>query len=131
MDDRPLQRWSRSDWNIFLGNQGPTICEIVECLGLSHITDRGAPKFTERESRSLFKEVQKLSRTLPANLDALLDSASDSNAINGKLDGLLHSHGPAIWGESADRGRLLIAAGTSNTKYPENLLFNIPTDREM
>jgi hypothetical protein len=62
---------------------------------------------------------------------SLSQSASDSNAINGKLDGLLHSHGPAIWGENADRGRLLIAAGTSNTKYPKNLLFNIPTDREM
>jgi hypothetical protein len=40
--------------------------------------------------------VQKLSRTLPANLDALLKSALDSNAINRKLNGLLHSYSPAI-----------------------------------
>jgi hypothetical protein len=131
MDDRPLQRWSRSDWIIFFGNQGPTIREIIECLGLSHTTDRGAPKFTEPESRNLSKEIQKLSQTLPANLDALLESASDSSALNEKLDGLLRSHGPAIWGESADRGRLLKAAGTSNTNYPKDLLFDVPMDREM
>jgi hypothetical protein len=58
MGDLPLQRWSRSEWIIFLGGQGATIREIVECLGLAHTAaNRGAPKFAERESRNLSNEV--------------------------------------------------------------------------
>jgi hypothetical protein len=132
MGDRPLQRWSRSEWTIFLGSQGATIREIVECLGLSHTaTDRSAPKFAERELRHLSNDVQKLSQTLPTDLDALLDSASDPSALDGQLDGLLSSHGPAIWGENADRKRLLIAAGNSKSNYPTELFFEIPMDREL
>jgi hypothetical protein len=131
MDDRPLQRWDQNDWNIFLGSRGPKIREIIECLGLSHTTDRGAPIFTERESQDLSKEVQILSQTLPANRVDLFKSALDPNAFNKELDDLLSNHGPKIWGESADRRRLLIAAGTSNTNYPKNLLFEVPVDKEL
>ena len=132
MGDRPLQRWSQSEWTIFLGNRGATIREIVECLGLSHTTtDRGAPKFSERESRHLSNEVQKLSQTLPTDLKALLESASDPSALNGELDRLLNSHGPAIWGENADRKRLLIAAGNSKSNYPKELFFEVPMDKEL
>jgi hypothetical protein len=123
MCDRPLQRWSRSEWTIFLGNQGATIREIVECLGLSHTaTDCGVPKFAERESRHLSNEVRKLSQTLPTDLDALLDSAPNPTALDGQLDELLNSHSPAIWGENADRKRMLIAAGNSKSKYPTELV---------
>jgi hypothetical protein len=132
MGDRPLKRWSRSEWIIFLGSQGAAIREIVECLGLSHTdTDGGAPKFAERESRRLSNEVQRLSQTLPTDLDALLDSASDPSALDGQLDGLLSSHGPSIWGENADRKRLLVAAGNPKGNYPTELFFEVPIDREL
>jgi hypothetical protein len=130
MGDCPLQRWSRDEWTIFLGSQGATICEIVECLGLSHTaTDRGDPKFPERESRSLSNDVQKLSQTLPTELGALIDSASNPSALDVQLDELLSRHGPAIWGKDAERKRLLIAAGKSN--YPKELFFDIPMDRKL
>ena len=131
MGDLPLQRWSKSDWIIFLGSQGPAIPEIIECLGLSHTTDRGIPKFSERESRQLSSEVQKLSQTLPTDLDALIKSASNPDALDKELDGLLNTHGPAIWGENADRRRLIIAPGNSKTNYPKELFYEVPVDKKM
>ncbi|KAI0568686.1 hypothetical protein Alg130_11996, partial [Pyrenophora tritici-repentis] len=129
MGDCPLQLWSQSDWIIFLGSQGPTVRQIIRCLGLSHTDNRGAPKFSERESRRLSNEVQKLSQTLPTDMDALLQSASDYNVLDEALNTLLNSHGPAIWGENADRKRLLITAGTSDTSYSTELIFEVPADR--
>jgi hypothetical protein len=132
MRDRPLQRWGRREWTIFLGSQGATIREIVECLGLSHTaTDRGDPNFAEVELQRLSIEVQELSQSLPTHLDALLGSASDPNALNGQLDKLLNDYGPAIWGENADRNRLLIPAGNSKSNYPTELFFEVPMDREL
>lgn len=132
MGDRSLQRWSQSDWTIFFGSRGPTIHEIIECLGLSFTTtERGVPKFSERESRHLSKDVQKLSQTLPTDPDALFQSASDPSTLNEELDRLLENHGPAIWGENADRRRLLKAARTSNINSPKELFFEISVDKEL
>ncbi|KAH6612962.1 hypothetical protein C7974DRAFT_74512 [Boeremia exigua] len=131
MGDLPLQRWSKSDWVIFLGSQGPAIPEIIECLGLSHTTGRGIPKFSERESRKLSNEVQKLSQTLSNDLDALLKSASNPDTLDKELDTLLSTHGPVIWGESADRRRLLIAPGNPKTNYPKELFYEVPVDRKI
>lgn len=132
MGDRSLQRWSQSDWTIFFGSRGPTIREIIECLGLSYTTtDRDDPKFSERESRHLSNDVQKLSQTLPTDPDALFQSASDPSTLNAELDRLLENHGPAIWGENADRRRLLKAAGTSKTNSPKELFFEISVDKEL
>jgi hypothetical protein len=132
MGDRSLQRWSQSDWTIFFGSRGPTIREIIECLGLSYTTtDRGDPKFSERESRHLSNDVQKLSQTLPTDPDALFQSASDPSTLNKELDRLLENHGPAIWGENVDRRRLLKAAGTSKTNSPKELFFEISVDKEL
>jgi hypothetical protein len=131
MADLPLQRWSKSDWIIFLGSQGPAIPEIIECLGLSHTTDRGIPKFSERESRQLSNEVQKLSQTLSNDLDALLKSASNPDTLDKELDTLLSTYGPVIWGESADRRRLLIAHGNPKTNYPKELFYEVLVDKKM
>jgi hypothetical protein len=99
MGDWSLQHWSQRDWIIFPGSQSPTIREIVQCLGLSHVNDRGEPKFSERELQRVSSEVQRLSQTLPANPDALLRSAVDPKTLHGELNALLRSHGPAIWGK--------------------------------
>lgn len=131
MGDLPLQRWSKSDWIIFFGSQGPVIPEIIECLGLSHTTDRGIPIFSKLESKQLSNEVQKLSHTLPTDLDSLIKSASNPDALDKELDRLLNTHAPAIWGENADRRRLLIAPGNSTTNYPKELFYEVPVDRKM
>lgn len=131
MGERPLQHWSQKDWVIFLGSQGPTIREIVDCLGLLHINNRGEPKFSERELRRLSSEVQRLSQTLPADPDALLRSAADPKTLDEELNALLRSHGPAIWGQAADRKRLLIAAGTSKTSPLKELFLEVPADKQM
>lgn len=131
MGERPLEHWGQSDWVIFLGSQGPSIREIVQCLGLLHINDRGEPKFSERELRRLSSEVQRLSQTLPTEPEALLRSAVDPKALDEELNVLLSSHGAAIWGEAADRKRLLIAAGTSKTSPRKELFFEVPADKIM
>ena len=131
MADFSLQLWSQSDRLIFLGSQGPTVSDIIRCLGLSHTNRRGVPKFSEPESQDLSEEVQKLSQTLPKDADALLESASDPNALDEALNTLLSSHGPAIWGANADRERLLVTAIASDMSYPKELFFEIDVDRSM
>ena len=130
MGDCPLQLWSQSDWTIFFGSQGPTVCDIIRCLGLSHTNDRGFPKFSERELQHLSKGVQTLSQTLPTDRHALLRSASDPDVLDEALNTLLISHGPAIWGENADRRRLLVTAGTSDTSSKQ-LFLEVPADKTM
>ena len=131
MTNFPLQLWSKSDWSIFLGSQGPTVIDIIRCLGLSHTNRRDVLKFSEDESQGLSKEVQELSRTLPTDADALLESASDPNALDEELNTLLSSHGPAIWGQHADRKRLLVTAVASDKSYPKELFFEIHVDQSM
>jgi hypothetical protein len=131
MTDFPLQLWSRSDWFIFLGSQGLTVSDIIRCLGLSHTNRRGVPKFSELESQGLSEEVQKLSQTLPADANDLLESALGPNALDEALNTLLSSHSPAIWGANADRERLLVTAIASDMSYPKELFFEIDVDRSM
>jgi hypothetical protein len=131
MANSPLQLWSQDDWSIFLGSQGPTVSEIIKCLGLSHTNEGGVLKFPKRESRHLSKEVQELSQNLPTDTDALLRSALDPNALDEALNTLLSSHGPAIWGENADRKRLLVTPSASDMSYPKELFFEVPVDKSM
>ncbi|PVH92653.1 hypothetical protein DM02DRAFT_677364 [Periconia macrospinosa] len=132
MEDSSLRRWNRDDWEIFFGSRGPTIRAITECLGLSCNTeDGGVIKFSEPEPQKLSNAVQKVSQSLPRDLDELLKSASSPDTIDEELDQLLTTHGPAIWGENADRKRLLLAAGNSKKVYPKDLFYEVPVDKQM
>ncbi|KAL5401228.1 hypothetical protein PMIN04_013124, partial [Paraphaeosphaeria minitans] len=130
MRDSSLQHWSKDDWAVLFSSQGPTIREITECLGLSCATERGgAIRFSKRELRNLSNGVQKVSKNLPRDLHALLESASTPNTIDKELDELLTTHGPVLWGKNADRKRLLLAPGNSTT-YRKGLFYEVPVDRE-
>ena len=131
MANLPLQLWSQSDWTIFLGSEGPTVRDIIRCLGLSHTNRRGVLKISEPETQALAEEVQKLSQALPTHTDALIESASDPNALDEALDTLLSTHGPAIWGANADRKRLLVTAIASDMSYPKELFLGIHVDYSM
>jgi hypothetical protein len=135
MDESIPVRWNRQQWLCVFSSHSPTIRKVTEYLGLglsasSSNTNRGIPKFDAPEFRKLSSEVQRLSKDLPKDRDALLDVATDGQSLEAELDELLESLGPAIWGRDADRSRLLKADSLSKT-YPKDLYYEDPEDREM
>jgi hypothetical protein len=107
----------------------------MECLGLglsasSSTTNRGIPKFDNPDYRELSSEVKKLSKELPKEKDALLDFAADPSSLNQKLEDLLASYGPAIWGKDADRSCLLTPDPTKKT-YNKDLFYEEPKHKDM
>ncbi|KAH7138982.1 hypothetical protein B0J11DRAFT_422911, partial [Dendryphion nanum] len=135
MDEPPPQRWDRSKWITVFSSHSPTIREITECLGLARApsastTNRGIPKFDAPESKKLSAEVQRLSKDLPKDRDALLDFAADANnSLDTDLDALLADLGPAIWGRNADRDRLLMTPDESKKTYFKDLFYEDEEDR--
>ena len=137
MDEPPVQRWDRSKWITVFSSHSPTIREITESLGLARApsastTNRGIPKFDAPESKRLSSEVQRLSKDLPKDRDALLDYAADTKStLDADLDNLLAELGPAIWGRNADRDRLLVAPDETKKTYYKDLFYEDPEDREV
>ncbi|KAF2016232.1 hypothetical protein BU24DRAFT_197119 [Aaosphaeria arxii CBS 175.79] len=134
MEDPPPVRWDRAKWITVFSSHSPTIREITECLGLSRApststTNRGIPKFDAPESKKISSEVQRLSKDLPKDRDALLDFAADPHSLDNELNELLSTLGPAIWGRHADRNRLLVPPDPTKKTYYKDLYYEDPEDR--
>jgi hypothetical protein len=131
MEDFSKRSWTAKDWAAFFSNQ-PTVRDIIDMPGLPAVARRGMPKFTEPELCELHSEVQKLSCMLPTNRDDLLQSAASRiSGLNNAMHTLLCTLGPRIWGQAADRTRLLADPGTLRRRHRKTLVYEDLSDRQM
>ncbi|KAF3031457.1 hypothetical protein E8E12_001246 [Didymella heteroderae] len=131
MQDFSTRSLTAKDWATFFSNQ-PTVREIIGVLGLPPVASRGIPKFSEPELQDLHSEVQKLSNMLPTSRDDLLQfAASRISWLNDVVDNLLCTFGPRIWGQAADRARLLADPGTLRRRHRKTLMYEDPSDQQV
>jgi hypothetical protein len=131
MEGFSQRSWTAKDRTPFFSNQ-PTVREIIDVLGLPAVARRGMPKFTEPELRELHNEVQKLSCVLPTNRDDLLQSAASRiSGLKDAVHALLCTLSRRIWGQAADRSRLLADPGTLRQRYRKTLVYEDLNDRQM
>lgn len=87
------------------------------------------PRFSEHPKyEDLRGRVQKLSEELPKDLEGLVYFTRNSRSLNQGLEELLHSCGPLIWGEHADRN-LLLQPVSPEELYQKDLIYEEPEDR--
>lgn len=113
-----------------------SVREITDCLGLTlsastSTANRGVPQFDNPDYRKLASEITKLSKELPKGIDALLAFTASLRSLDSKLDELLETYGPYIWGKNADRSCLRIPNWIKRKYGVRDLFYEDPEHRDI